>query len=218
MPSALDLTVRQSDITFEGQHPWVQVIGSLDEEGNFEAAGRGTVAGYANIAVTFQGTIFDGQLAGDYTMGAQGGLPGGGAIVYRVEGQRTALLEEPVAGDVPNAVDEFFETFNAHFRVQSSQRLIELLHPAVLELYGVEACQVYLAQVIQSVVQVEVLKVSGPEVWQWEIDDRSTAIEGMYTVLATVSAGDSSTERDLHIAQRPDGTLGWFTDCGDPLP
>jgi hypothetical protein len=218
MPSALDLTVRQSDITFEGQHPWIQVIGNLDEEGNFEAAGRGTVAGYANIAVTFQGTIFDGQLAGDYTMGAQGGLPGGGAIVYRVEGQRTSLLEEPVAGDVPNAVDEFFETFNAHFRAQSSQRLIELLHPAVLELYGVEACQVYLAQVIQSVVQVEVLKVSGPEVWQWEIDDRSTAIEGMYTVLARVSAGDSSSERDLHIAQRPDGTLGWFTDCGDPLP
>jgi hypothetical protein len=218
MPGILDLTVRQSAITFQGAHPWVEVIGEVDEEGNFEAAGRGVVAGYSNIAVTFVGTIFDGQLAGDYTMGAQGGLPGGQAIVYRVEGERTALLEEPTSQAVINEVTAFFETFNASFRAQSSQDLLDLLHPAVPDLYGLEACQAYLEQIVEGIVQVEVLDVTGPELWLWEIDSHSTEIGYTYTVLANVSAGETTNQRDLHIAQRPDGSFGWFTDCGDPLP
>lgn len=104
----------------------------------------------------------------------------------------------------------------ANFRAQSSQDLIDLLHPAVIELYDLEACQAYLEQIIEGIVQVEVLNVSGPDLWLWEIDDRSTEIESTYTVLADVSAGDTTNQRDLHIARRPDGTLGWFTDCGEP--
>lgn len=62
----------------------------------------------------------------------------------------------------------------ANFRAQSSQDLIDLLHPAVIELYDLEACQAYLEQIIEGIVQVEVLNVSGPDLWLWEIDDRST--------------------------------------------
>jgi hypothetical protein len=218
MGSSMDLAVRQSDITFEGAFPWVTVIGTVDEDGFFEASGRGTVAGFGGIAVTFVGSIQDEHLEGDYTMGAEGGLPGGEPIVYHVEGDRTGPLDvETGAEEGRTLVEAFFDRFNANFSAQSSEGLFYLLHPAVIDLYGAEACQAYLAEVVQNVIQVEVLSSTGPEVWQWEIDERTTAIENAFTVLANVIVGDSTNQRDLHIADDVNGTLKWFTDCGDPL-
>lgn len=69
---------------------WVVVSGEFEAAtGRFNATGRGTVAGFSNVGVKFEGTITTaGALSGDYTMGTGGELPGGQAIVYAVQGQK----------------------------------------------------------------------------------------------------------------------------------
>lgn len=218
MSSAMDLAVRQSEITFQGPFPWVTVVGTVDEDGVFQASGRGTVAGFPGIAVTFVGSITLEQLVGDYTMGAEGGLPSGAPIVYRVEGARTGPLEERTSAEIGKTlVEAFFDRFNANFNAQSSEGLLYLLHPAVIDLYGVEACQAYLEGVVQNLIQLEVLSSSSLDTWQWEIDERTTPIENAFMVRANVVVENASGERDLHVADDENGSLKWFTDCGDPL-
>lgn len=81
-----------SPIQFTGPNlqNWVAVNGDYNESsGRFNATGRGTVAGFSNVGVKFEGTITTaGALNGDYTMGTGGELPGGQAIVYAVQGQK----------------------------------------------------------------------------------------------------------------------------------
>jgi uncharacterized protein (TIGR03437 family) len=56
--------------------------------GSFTMTGTGTVAGFPNVSITFTGTIdLEGNISGDYVMGAGGELPGGQAITYRLTGQ-----------------------------------------------------------------------------------------------------------------------------------
>ena len=87
MPSELGVAI--ASITITGAQAWVAVTGELAADGSFTATGTGTVAGFANIGVSFQGTLTEaGRLAGDYTMGTGGGLPGGQPITYGVEGDR----------------------------------------------------------------------------------------------------------------------------------
>jgi hypothetical protein len=218
MPGTMNLSVRQGSITFEGDFPWVTVTGEIDEDGIFEAFGRGTVAGFPGIAVTFTGSIQDEHLEGDYLMGAEGGLPGGEPITYHVEGNRTgALDQESSSEDGKTLVEQFYDRFNAKFSAGSSEGLYFLLHSAVIDLYGADACQAYLGEVAQNLVQIEVLSATGPELWLWEIDDRAIEIEEAFVVHANVIAGGGTTDRDLHIAKDDTGLLKWFTDCGDPL-
>ncbi len=96
MPGTLNLTVTaNSTITIAGLDPWVYITGIWEADLSFTATGSGTVAGYPNIVVTYEGAYISytslGQAAvllfGDLTMGAEGGLPGALPITYRVEGQ-----------------------------------------------------------------------------------------------------------------------------------
>ena len=89
-------------VTVAGPFPWVEVTGDLMDDGTFVADGRGTVAGFPNIAVSFEGTLTPGGIVGDYTMGAEGGLPQGEPIIYGIEGR----LEE---------WDTFFDELSAVF-------------------------------------------------------------------------------------------------------
>ncbi len=73
-------------VTFTGANPWVTVSGPLQADGAFSAEGRGFAAGFANILVTFEGTLTPTGVSGTYTIGADGGLPGGRATVFLVEG------------------------------------------------------------------------------------------------------------------------------------
>jgi hypothetical protein len=84
----LQLDVREGSIIFDGEGTWVDVTGELQPDGSFEAQGTGTVAGFPNILVTFTGTIDGDGLRGEYTMGADGKLPGGESITYSVVGTR----------------------------------------------------------------------------------------------------------------------------------
>ncbi len=146
---ALILNASPGSVLIEGPEPWVTVTGEINDDGTFVATGRGTVAGFPDIAVVFEGTISIDRIAGEYTMGAEGGLPGGQAITYLVIGE---------AEDSATALaSDFFDLFNAAQGAGDSARMLEMLHPAVLEVYGEDACSDYLASIVNPAVNIEVL-------------------------------------------------------------
>ncbi len=218
MPGNIKLILKEGSIRIEGPFPFVAVSGELSADGTIDASGRGTVAGYGNIKVTFQGGISDGSLEGDYTMGANGGLPGGQSIVYSVTGDHLEPTATPTLDPRIGELQEFFNTYNARFQATDVDGLLALLHPAVLDLYGQDACQDYLSSVIDNTIQIEVLQLQAFEPWTWEIDGHSTLIEDAYSIQAWVTSGGQTIQQSMHLGLVEDGSITWFTDCGEPLP
>ena len=212
MPRSMVLEISTGSVTVSGPAPWVEVTGELADDGSFSVSGRGTVAGFPNIAVTMQGSLTAAGLAADYTMGAEGSLPTGQAIIYRVEGQREQQPDEDVT-----AVEEFVATFNSSFEAGDVAGLMELLNPGVIERYGSAGCRAYLGQVIENPIQLEVISVYEFGEWNWERDDVSALIQNTYTVEVAVTSRGETTRSEIHFAVGPDGSLSWFADCGDPL-
>lgn len=191
-------------ITFSGPDPWVEVSGTWETDGSFYAEGRGTVAGFSNVKVTFEGTISPGYLSGDYTMGAGGELPGGESITYGVEGPKVERVED------------FVTAFVQARQSKDIDFLMSRLHPEVLELYGEDTCRSDLeGRPDDPNYNIEILSVAEPGPWNWEVDGRSIPISDVYTVQANVNAGGEEARRELHFAI-VDGLLYWFTDCGEP--
>lgn len=93
MPANMTLFVTIASIHIRGAQPFVQVDGTIDSQGNFDATGMGTVAGFRNVAVRMSGTLREctassGTLAATYSMGTGGELPGGQSITYEVRGAK----------------------------------------------------------------------------------------------------------------------------------
>ncbi len=205
---AMILNVSPGSVVIEGPDPWVTVTGEIGDDGSFVATGRGTVAGFPDIAVVFEGTISMDHIAGEYTMGAEGGLPGAESITYLVIGE----AEDSATG----LASGFFDLFNAAQGAGDSGRMFDMLHPAVLELYGEAACANYLASIANPEVSIEVLNAVEISEWIWERDGRTLSVADALSVQANVHSGGDVSQAELHLAVRPDGTLGWFTDCGEP--
>lgn len=212
-----NIKISFGSIIFDGPDPWVDVVGELTEDGKFSAQGKGTVAGFTDILVTFEGEVGEGHLMGDYTMGADGGLPAGLPIVYRIEGQRVDSSATPTPISGAETVEEFFHVFSSAMRSANVDLLLERLHPSVQDLYGTSACIAYLESVTNPTFEVEILETSGPTSWTWEIDDHSIPLDVAYTVEVTFHMEDQVQRSVLHLAPI-DEQLYWFTDCGDPLP
>jgi hypothetical protein len=228
MPKDLVIEVLFGSITFKGPHPWVEVSGDYDEStGEFNAEGTGTVAGFPNIKVTFTGT-FDGEsISGEYTMGADGGLPQGEPIVYSVEGER---VEEEPAEEGPivpgtrqlsqgteEAIQSFIEVFNGAFESGDPEPIYQLLHPAVGEIYGEEACLAYMEEIIATPTTLEYLDASYVGYWEFERDGALIPVDFAYAVQANFTANDQTTQQELHLVLPGDDSVTWFTDCGEPL-
>ena len=207
---AFILNVSPGSVVIEGPDPWVTVVGEVNNDGSFVATGRGTVAGFSDIAVIFEGTISMDQIAGEYTMGAEGGLPGGESITYLVIGEAEGSASASVLAA------DFFDLYNAAQGAGDSDRMFDMLHPAVLDLYGEAACTDYLASIVNPEVSIEVLSAADIGEWSWERDGRTLAIANALSVQANIHNGGDVSPSELHLAMRPDGTLGWFTDCGEP--
>jgi hypothetical protein len=218
MADYLTLTLEEGSIRIKGPFPWVTVSGELSQDGSIDASGKGTVAGYSNIKVTFQGSVSNGHLQGSYTMGVNGGLPGGKPIVYGVSGDRLEPTPTPTPDPRIGELQEFFNDYNARFQVADIDGLLSLLHPAVLDLYGFNACQAYLTTAVEKPIEIEVLQVLAFESWTWEIDGHSTLIDDAYSIQVGVSAGGQTIQQSMHLGQDEDGSITWFTDCGEPLP
>lgn len=220
----LTLEYTLSGVKLEAPQPFVAVEGSLEENGTFDTTGKGTVAGFPNIDVSFVGQIIGGVITGTYGMGVSGGLPQGEPIYYSIEGveeEAPSGAATPQAGPALLSPDvlNFYEGFNQAFEVQDVDTLLTSLHPRVTDLYGVNDCTAYLEDVILNPIHVEVNSVSGPEFWNWVIDGQIIPVEGAYSVALDVTAGGQTVERQAHLAPLAGGALGplgWFTDCGEP--
>lgn len=84
------------------------------------------------------------------------------------------------------------------------------LHPAVVSLYGADACRATLSGASAPDRELTVAAVGEPGRWEWVIDGRTTPVDD--AVAVTLADGS-----EIHVAYV--GTeLRWFTDCGEPLP
>ena len=86
MPSSLSVEVILEGpvIVLHASFPWVDVSGEFSD-GEFSATGSGTVAGFDNVSVIFQGIVTADGPVGNYWMGTDGGLPGGIYINYELK-------------------------------------------------------------------------------------------------------------------------------------
>jgi hypothetical protein len=226
MQDQLELRVSQNSIHFEGDPPFVSVDGELNDDGSFYAEGHGTVAGFPNIAVTFEGQFSDGTLSGQYTMGADGGLPTGEPIIYGLtgtfqgpltEGEEETPAPSPLPEGVTQTIDEFIQVFNQAFAEGDASSLYQLLHPAVFDVYGEEACQTYLENVVSNTIQIELVDAWFEGPWDWVIDDITTPLDYIYTIVANRTFEGDTAEIELHLYMPGDDSVRWLTDCGEPL-
>ena len=142
----------------------------------------------------------------------------------------TSLEVVVVAGDsdpvgpvgIPDAplsydITSFIEAFNLAFFRGDIPTLLNMLHPAVFELYGVEACTSYIMEVVGRPIQVEVLNVISFGLWDWERDGIVTMLDNVYFLGISVDQAGETSLQGAHYGQLEDGTLSWFTDCGEPM-
>ncbi len=99
-------------------------------------------------------------------------------------------------------------------RVGDEVLLFDRLHPVVLERYGEEQCRTYLETLEVPDLVLEFRDVTGPEPWDWTLDDLTTPFAEAYTV--TLYNSQAGGETELHLVL-VGGELRWFTDCGDPI-
>jgi hypothetical protein len=84
---ALAAAVAGRTVSISSAAPWIEVTGSLAEDGTIAATGRGTMAGVPNVLVQFDGT-FDmeaGTLVGTYTMDPEKLIDPGHPLVYGLD-------------------------------------------------------------------------------------------------------------------------------------
>jgi hypothetical protein len=84
----ITISVKDGPFRIEGPVSWMNVSGELNPDESITATGYGVVDGYPNIKVTFKGYITPYAIEGEYTVGVDGGLPGGEPVVYRISGER----------------------------------------------------------------------------------------------------------------------------------
>jgi hypothetical protein len=94
--------------------------------------------------------------------------------------------------------------------------LLDRMHSAVEDRYGRPACEAYAAAVVDPANELVPGEATGPDAWDYETDDLSTAIADAYTVVTSGSLQGQAIEgAQFHVAIE-DGTFRWFTDCGEP--
>lgn len=117
-----------------------------------------------------------------------------------------------------DSIQSFYQAFNQAFASGDAESLLRSLHPAVLEKYGVDACRNYLQSVLAKPVSVEVVGVTSFGEWDWQSDGSVLPVQNAFTIQINENVQGQSQQAETHLALRDDGSLGWFTDCGDPLP
>jgi hypothetical protein len=217
LPREMDVEVRQSDITFDGPDPFVDVVGVWNENDSFDARGSGTVAGFPDVTVRMVGMITFERYEAYYIMGAGGELPQGQSITYRAQGARVPEDGTEIGPVVPEDLDAFLADFVPAIQVNDQVFLFARLNPAVIARYGPEGCTAYFStREPDPSYAVVVASVEGPAPWDYTTDERTTTIENVLTVHASVTSVGETTDRELHFAQ-PGAFLTWLTDCGEPV-
>ena len=139
----------------------------------------------------------------------------------------TAAPTAPPGTDPPivpadSLIRAFFAKLEAAVRDGAQETVSANLGGAVIDRYGVSTCEAYLASRDPSPEQrFEIVSISGPASWDYTSDGRTTTVPDAYTATARVTGPNASGEvltrdAELHVSVG-DGTVFWYTDCGEPL-
>ena len=111
-------------------------------------------------------------------------------------------------------VEGFLDRLGEAMGAGDAAFLVEGLHPAVLDLYGRDACLAAMEGLAP--VRFRVRSVGEPEIYGWVSDGVRREIPDALTVRVRARTDVGAVIRDVHLA-RVDGELRWLTDCGDPI-
>jgi hypothetical protein len=216
MPSAITLAIECGSISISGPFPWVDVMGEVDNNGNFFATGTGTVAGFSNIDARLDGSLQNGALNAEYSLGVNGGLPGD-AITYSIQGQ---ARESETSSEATSAefgqVSEFVMLLENYNRTPLPELLASRIHPTLEATYGQEACMAHAIAIADPTLEIALVIVYELDTWDFTLDGISYSIPNVYTVDAVITRNGESSNTETHFGL-VDGDLTWFTDCGDPI-
>ena len=127
-----------------------------------------------------------------------------------------ASLTPAATTDPHAAVRAFFADLVAAIRAGNVSVMGARLDRAVIDRYGVTACEAELAgRAPDPTYAVAITMIHDPAPWGYVTDGRSTTIPDTWTVDASVTAVGETAVRQLHVAGTA-GTVTWFTDCGTP--
>jgi hypothetical protein len=116
----------------------------------------------------------------------------------------------------PATAEEFASDLAAAIRDGQNEYLLDRLHPATIDRYGLPQCRTYIRDTISgSDITWEVQGSTGPTSWDYITDGATTTIPDAWAVTVRQPGADPEI-RDLHFAPF-EGTWRWFTDCGDPI-
>jgi hypothetical protein len=124
--------------------------------------------------------------------------------------------------DVESVIRAFMARLETAVRDGAQESVAANLGGAVIDRYGVAACEAYLASREPSPEQrFEIVSITGPAPWDYVTDGRTTTVPNAYTLVSRVTGPNPSGEiltrdAELHV-QLGDGMVFWFTDCGEPL-
>ncbi|MBI2237467.1 MAG: hypothetical protein HYU54_02950 [Actinobacteria bacterium] len=113
------------------------------------------------------------------------------------------------------SLEEFLRAFARAFRTGEEDFLLDRLHPAVIDLYGEEQCRAFVAGIQDRTAEFTQQSVEGPTVFRWKVDGSVTRVEDVLTVTITRIREGEETTQEIHLGI-VEGTLRWFTDCGEP--
>ena len=158
-------------------------------------------------------------------LGASGFVTAAAADIPEIDQTTLSCGDQPpgpsAGSEESDAFDEivaFYDRFNAAQAAGDAATLDALLHPATIERYGAEACTAYLEGIVNPEVTVTPVAQVGFGSWSYETDGVATTIDEAYSVEVLVTVGDAEpVEQVAHLARGTEGTLVWFTDCGEPV-
>ena len=116
----------------------------------------------------------------------------------------------------PESAAAFLRTFTAAFQTGDASTLFATLHPAVTGLYGDAQCRAFAATLHDPQVRFGFVAQSRPRVYHWTVDGHTTAVPDVTLVTVAVRHGTKLSTERIHLGL-VNGTLRWFTDCGNPL-
>ncbi len=128
----------------------------------------------------------------------------------------TSTTATPTTSIEPESPVEFFDRWAAAMASGDVEFLVARLHPAVLDRYVLADCRSYLEGRVAPDAAVEIIAVGATDTWAYALDGLTRDIPDALTVTIRRTEGGVTNEADSHVVVADDGTIRWFTDCGNP--
>ena len=168
----------------------------------------------------------DGSFAPEVSAGDVAGANPTEPLIPFIELAAPGAVDGPAEPDEPpvdtettssteDAIRSFVAEFDAAHQAGNLAFLIEHLDPLVIERYGADQCDSYVAATMGSIQNLEIIQIMGPQEISYDSDDLSTAIpDGGFRLELDLDANGTRTTANPSY-RIVDGIIRWFTDCGE---